>query len=162
MNDEIPFLDEIKANPGDLTLRLVYADWLEERGDARGEYLRVDCELQTLISEVAADDSAGAAKARRLRAHLTRLGKTLDAAWIAIFDGLRPKFVQCRACKRVMPAKEAIDTNPRSYRKMKASRYCKQCYEDAVRAQLHRGSDAGGRYQSAQRDYHGGGMTDDD
>jgi len=28
MNEEAPFLDAIKANPEDLFLRLVYADWL--------------------------------------------------------------------------------------------------------------------------------------
>jgi uncharacterized protein (TIGR02996 family) len=38
----------IIANPHDDTARLVYSDWLEERGDARGEYLRVEVELSRL------------------------------------------------------------------------------------------------------------------
>ena len=32
-------------SPDDLNLRLVYADWLEEHGDPRGEFIRVQCEL---------------------------------------------------------------------------------------------------------------------
>ena len=41
MNDETPFLDALCADPTDATLLLVYADWLEERGDARREYIRL-------------------------------------------------------------------------------------------------------------------------
>lgn len=40
-----PFLQEILAAPGDDGPRLVYADWLEERGDPRGEFIRIQCEL---------------------------------------------------------------------------------------------------------------------
>ncbi len=43
----------------------------------------------------------------------------LDAAWVVIFDTLRPKFFRCRSCQEFLSAKGAIDTNPRSYRKMK-------------------------------------------
>lgn len=39
------FLDEIIANPHDDVPRLVYADWLEERGDPRGEFIRLQFEL---------------------------------------------------------------------------------------------------------------------
>lgn len=39
------FLAEIAASPDDDLPRLVYADWLEERGDPRGEFIRVQCEL---------------------------------------------------------------------------------------------------------------------
>jgi uncharacterized protein (TIGR02996 family) len=45
---EEAFLREIAANPQDNTARFVYADWLDEQGDPRGEYLRVHCELSTL------------------------------------------------------------------------------------------------------------------
>jgi uncharacterized protein (TIGR02996 family) len=40
-----PFLQEIAAAPDDDAPRLVYADWLEERGDPRGEFIRIQCEL---------------------------------------------------------------------------------------------------------------------
>src|SRR5262245_51747820 len=35
-----PFLVTIGERPGDMGPRLVYADWLEERGDPRGAWLR--------------------------------------------------------------------------------------------------------------------------
>jgi uncharacterized protein (TIGR02996 family) len=46
MDPAAGFLDAILADPGDDTPRLVYADWLEEYGQAeRGEFIRVQCEL---------------------------------------------------------------------------------------------------------------------
>src|SRR5262249_39772943 len=45
-NEEDAFIQALLTNPGDWALRLVYADWLEERGDResgrRAEYLRQD------------------------------------------------------------------------------------------------------------------------
>jgi uncharacterized protein (TIGR02996 family) len=41
----LAFLDAVKEHPEDDTPRLVLADWLEERGDPRGEFLRVHCRL---------------------------------------------------------------------------------------------------------------------
>lgn len=38
-------LNEVIANPADIAPRLVYADWLEERGDPRGEFIRLQCDL---------------------------------------------------------------------------------------------------------------------
>jgi uncharacterized protein (TIGR02996 family) len=46
MNAEEHFTEAILANPDDDTLRLVYADWLEERGDPRGEFIRVQYEME--------------------------------------------------------------------------------------------------------------------
>ena len=40
-----PFIAAILANPDDDVPRLVYADYLDERGDPRGEFIRVQCEL---------------------------------------------------------------------------------------------------------------------
>jgi uncharacterized protein (TIGR02996 family) len=40
MSDENAFLTAIKSAPDDNTARLVYADWLDERGDPRGGLLR--------------------------------------------------------------------------------------------------------------------------
>jgi uncharacterized protein (TIGR02996 family) len=43
------FLLEILANPDDDALRLVYSDWLEERGDLlQAEFIRAQCELAKL------------------------------------------------------------------------------------------------------------------
>jgi uncharacterized protein (TIGR02996 family) len=37
---EVPFFYGIHANPDDDVPKLVFADWLEERGDPRGQMLR--------------------------------------------------------------------------------------------------------------------------
>lgn len=39
------FIDAILAEPDNNEPRLVYADWLEERGDPRAEFIRAQCEL---------------------------------------------------------------------------------------------------------------------
>jgi|GEM_PF-3498567 len=48
MSEEKQFLKAIDAQPDDRTVRLVYADWLEERGDARGELIRIEEEMATI------------------------------------------------------------------------------------------------------------------
>jgi uncharacterized protein (TIGR02996 family) len=44
MPEESAFIEAILASPADEACRLVYADWLEERGDPRGGYLRAEVE----------------------------------------------------------------------------------------------------------------------
>src|SRR5262249_46940199 len=44
MTDADAFLRAIIENPNDDGPRLVYADWLEESGNPRGEFIRVQCE----------------------------------------------------------------------------------------------------------------------
>jgi uncharacterized protein (TIGR02996 family) len=41
MNEEAAFLEAMLEDPNDLALRIVFADWLEERGDPRGELLHL-------------------------------------------------------------------------------------------------------------------------
>src|SRR5262245_45892557 len=38
---ELGFLGAIRESPDDIGSRLVYADWLEEKGDPRHQYLRL-------------------------------------------------------------------------------------------------------------------------
>jgi uncharacterized protein (TIGR02996 family) len=45
------FIQAIIESPEEDTPRLVYADWLEERGDPRGEFVRVQCLLATLAAD---------------------------------------------------------------------------------------------------------------
>src|SRR5689334_1764941 len=40
MSQELAFIATVLAHPGDDGPKLVWADWLEERGDPRGEWLR--------------------------------------------------------------------------------------------------------------------------
>jgi uncharacterized protein (TIGR02996 family) len=52
MSHEEGFLQAILAEPENDTHRLVYADWLEEHGDAaRAEFIRVQCELARMERE---------------------------------------------------------------------------------------------------------------
>jgi uncharacterized protein (TIGR02996 family) len=44
------FIDAILAEPDDDTPRLIYADWLEERGDPRAEFIRLQVELATMAA----------------------------------------------------------------------------------------------------------------
>jgi uncharacterized protein (TIGR02996 family) len=46
MNRHQQFLQAILDDPDDDALRLVYADWLEEQGDPRAEFIRLQCELE--------------------------------------------------------------------------------------------------------------------
>jgi uncharacterized protein (TIGR02996 family) len=53
MNDEAAFTRAMQDNPADTTLRLIFADWLEEQGDSRGELIRL---LHTLTQAVDVPD----------------------------------------------------------------------------------------------------------
>jgi uncharacterized protein (TIGR02996 family) len=46
MHDERGFLAVILERPDDDAAKLVYADWLDERGDPRGEYLRLTVQVR--------------------------------------------------------------------------------------------------------------------
>ncbi len=77
MADDLAFLRALLASPDDNALRLVYADWLEERGDPRGTLLRL---------EVAAQEAEPLAEFPDLRerVHQARVG--IDARWLALID----------------------------------------------------------------------------
>jgi uncharacterized protein (TIGR02996 family) len=47
----LAFLQAIKEKPDDDAARLIFADWLEERGDARGELIRVQVEIAAMKRE---------------------------------------------------------------------------------------------------------------
>ena len=70
MTDDDAFLQAVVAAPGDDAPRLVYADWLDERGDPRGAYLRAE------IAWAQGDRTAG-------HDHLIRVGELLDPIWVA-------------------------------------------------------------------------------
>lgn len=51
MIDRRDFLQAIQAQPADDTPRLIFADWLEEQGDAaRAEFIRVQCQLGQMLT----------------------------------------------------------------------------------------------------------------
>jgi uncharacterized protein (TIGR02996 family) len=81
MSEDEPFLRAIHAAPEDSTLRLVYADWLEERGDPRAEYLRLDARLAAL--------PVGHAAAPGVRRRMVELRSHLPAPWLALLGDYR-------------------------------------------------------------------------
>jgi uncharacterized protein (TIGR02996 family) len=44
--DREAFVREIAEHPGDDAPRLIFADWLEERDDPQGQFIRLQCELE--------------------------------------------------------------------------------------------------------------------
>jgi uncharacterized protein (TIGR02996 family) len=72
-DDEDGLYRAVLANPADDAPRLVYADWLDETGDTRGEYLRLDLNL-------AQRTDRGSAFRRDL-ARATAIRKRLDTDW---------------------------------------------------------------------------------
>jgi uncharacterized protein (TIGR02996 family) len=67
MNEEEAFIRAIVDGPGDDLSRLVYADWLDDRDDPRGAYLRAECEAVE-TGEIA---------------QLRELAAGLDPVWVA-------------------------------------------------------------------------------
>jgi uncharacterized protein (TIGR02996 family) len=74
--DERVFLQALRASPRDEGLRLAYSDWLEEQGDSRAEFLRLDLQLARRRF------GKGPTHERRL-ARWKELRGTLDPAWVA-------------------------------------------------------------------------------
>ncbi|VTT96751.1 unnamed protein product [Gemmataceae bacterium] len=70
MTEDEAFIRALVDNPGDDTPRLVYADWLDDRDDPRGAYLRAE-------HEWAATHDPGE------RETLRQMAKGLDPVWVA-------------------------------------------------------------------------------
>jgi uncharacterized protein (TIGR02996 family) len=83
MTPDDAFLADIVANPDDDGLRLIYADYLDEKGDPRGEFIRVQVELARLPNDMRTG--------RRRRELETRQGQSLQERgqeWARPFRGL--------------------------------------------------------------------------
>jgi uncharacterized protein (TIGR02996 family) len=76
MHDEQSFLQAMHQHPEDNALRLVFADWLEERGDKRGELIRL---LHTLTQAIDVTDRAKLEE--RLRALLAAGVQPVGPFW---------------------------------------------------------------------------------
>jgi uncharacterized protein (TIGR02996 family) len=74
---ESQLVADVIASPDDDAPRLVYADWLQERGDPRGELIALQCELARAD---AADERPG--RTRPLRARVAELIAAHHAVWL--------------------------------------------------------------------------------
>jgi uncharacterized protein (TIGR02996 family) len=80
MTHEDAFLRAVLAEPDDDAPRLIYADWLEERNDPRGEFIRIQCEL----ARIPADDP----RRKPLRAREQELEGRHRRAWLGRLHSL--------------------------------------------------------------------------
>lgn len=95
MNDRERFLRVIEAEPDDDAVRLVFADWLEENGDAdRARFIRLQCEHHRLKEDAAPRGTA--TRRRELERKINALLKRHREAWTA---GL-PAWTQKEAFQR--------------------------------------------------------------
>ncbi len=89
MTEEVAFVAAILAAPRDDTMRLVFADWLEERGDPRGEFLRVAVRLEELLEQYTSDEPrAKLQRVReigRLQARFRELRQVIPLDWLLRF-----------------------------------------------------------------------------
>jgi uncharacterized protein (TIGR02996 family) len=74
MDEEAAFLKALQANPDDDLSRLVYADWLDEREDPRGYFLR----LQVMLKSVSPDHLDRVNGEREL----SEIRKSCETAWL--------------------------------------------------------------------------------
>jgi uncharacterized protein (TIGR02996 family) len=75
-SEENALLRAIIANPGDEGPRLVYADWLEERGDPRSELLR----LEAALSRIPPTDE----RSQTMTARVWELRAACDPDWLTV------------------------------------------------------------------------------
>src|SRR5262249_48004439 len=78
MGQEQAFLQAVLEAPEGEAARLIYADWLEERGDPRGEFLRLECLLRSLRPHEP--------KYEATKAKLAKLRPGMDHDWLALVD----------------------------------------------------------------------------
>jgi len=81
--DDTAFQRAILANPADTTLKLVYADWLQDRADPRAEFVRLQVQLNGMV------ESESAAQATEW---LGKMGSNLDPKWVAFVTTLAQPF----------------------------------------------------------------------
>lgn len=76
MTNYISFLGAIASHPNDETTRLVFADWLEDQGDWRAEFLRLDCARRALpIDQTQPED---------LQSRWVEMRSRMSPSWLAI------------------------------------------------------------------------------
>ena len=108
MTNDAGFIRAIAAAPADDNLRLVYADWLEERGDLRGEFLR----LAVALKNMPPDD----ANVSYTRTRLLQLRPLVSTDWLAtafpvLYFTLQ---IQCPQCRGVTTICAHLAKEPRA------------------------------------------------
>lgn len=93
-NDDRAFIRGILSDPTSDTARLVYADFLDEQEDPRGEFLRLEVSEARGDFEHIAEESVFAVMARTTaQQRLRELRDQLDPTWLAMIE--RPPVEKC-------------------------------------------------------------------
>jgi uncharacterized protein (TIGR02996 family) len=151
MDDDRGFVQALLASPDDDALRPIYADWLEEHGDLRGEYLRLECEKAALADEdPSARDETRRVRVAEIEVCMKALRPGIDEDWLGLVDESRRRWessrLRCCICRRRFPAHLLIGISPLTHSKLATKRYCRTCWEDASRARhTHAGGGGGSR-----------------
>jgi uncharacterized protein (TIGR02996 family) len=82
MNDDVTLCKAVQANPNDEVMRLVYADWLEDHGDVRADFLRL------LVAIKRQPPSERRASQQRL----TELRAQIDPTWFGQVMSIADRF----------------------------------------------------------------------
>lgn len=110
MNEENAFFQAVLASPEDTTLRLIYADWLDERGDPRGEFLRIVLEMSPL--------PVCSTRYQELRCRRDRISIGFDSEWLKTM--LRTSFPEIRnrleELDRLDPDRKVFASHSHQYR----------------------------------------------
>jgi len=127
------FIQAILADPEDVSIRLVYADWLEERGDPRDEFLRLESALSALPQD---DERRGGLETR-----LQNLRASIDPDWLVILARSKISF-----CDRFFRFR-----CPKQWERLQLTgdplvRFCKACRKNVYYCQ---GLDEGLRHAAA-------------
>jgi uncharacterized protein (TIGR02996 family) len=103
MSDDSAFIQAILSN-ADVHLRLIYADWLEERGDPRAELIRLDLELNRLLS--ACHTATNRERYDNLKSRFDELRPSASLVWQALLieHSLEPRSLQQAGPKETGPA----------------------------------------------------------
>jgi uncharacterized protein (TIGR02996 family) len=117
MTPDEAFIRAILADPDDPAARLVYADWLDEQDDPRGEFLRAEARLAA-ISE---DDAARSALTARLR----ELRAGISPDWLARLD--RTRIENCEVRFEFLCPRQWQQLQPTQ---KSAVRYCDTCKQN--------------------------------
>jgi uncharacterized protein (TIGR02996 family) len=131
------FVDAILAEPSDDAPRLIYADWLEERGDPRAEFIRVQVEMATLARPLNRKSMYGnpmpqarnrrdAARFRELWGRQLELLTTHCTKWVEPLIGKATGVIFERGCVEGISAPPQTFVTHASvwYRSMPINQYC--------------------------------------
>lgn len=110
--DEEGFLQILAADPWDDATRWVYTDWLQERGDPRGDYLRLERELLATSDMLDDHTSYRLLKLMPIGDWVFRAGKRYDTLLVFYDPRVRDAVLEVIQDLLQVDLEEAVDLAP--------------------------------------------------